>query len=105
MKTPQHIAQATLDDLAIKPHWNRNGEQMLKIIQHAIEADRAQRDPNDDGTLHGATILALKDRVIYNPEAEQALTKAIEFIETDPDDFWDEFAGPMLDDLVERFES
>ena len=41
-KTPEQIAQATLDAHAIKPNWRRNGEQIAALIAEAIETDRAQ---------------------------------------------------------------
>lgn len=47
MKTPEKIAQETLDVHAILPHWRRDGEQIKALITEAIEADRAQRDERD----------------------------------------------------------
>lgn len=43
IKTPEQIAQTTLDAHAIRPDWRRSGEQILGLITEAIEADRAQR--------------------------------------------------------------
>lgn len=55
----------------------------------------------NDGTIHGATIEALQDRLDSedDPQARERLQAVIDWIEDDPDAFWDRFAGPMLDDL------
>ncbi|MGO1566436.1 MAG: hypothetical protein ACTHXC_00300 [Brachybacterium sp.] len=39
-ETPEEIAQAVLDEHAIKPHWNRSGEQIFDLLAEAVR--RAQ---------------------------------------------------------------
>lgn len=57
---------------------------------------------NEDGTLHAATITALKERgEMYEPGQRGPLERAVEWIEQYPDAFWDRFAGPMLDKIEE----
>lgn len=43
MKTSEQIADDVLADHAIKPHWQRSGEQIAALLAEAVEADRAQR--------------------------------------------------------------
>lgn len=43
MNTPEQVAQNVLDAHAIKPHWNRSGEQVAGLIAEAVAADRAAR--------------------------------------------------------------
>lgn len=40
--TPETIAQQVLDNHAIKPHWVRSGEQMLKLLAEAVRLGRGQ---------------------------------------------------------------
>lgn len=39
-QTPAGIAAHILDGHAIRPHWNRNGDQVAALIAEAIEYDR-----------------------------------------------------------------
>lgn len=43
VRTPEQVAQDTLDAHSILPHWRRNGEQIAALIVEAIENDRATR--------------------------------------------------------------
>jgi len=73
---------------------------LRELVARAVEADRAQRDPNADGTLHGAAIIACLDRANnWGVEDEEPYKRAAQWIEENPDDFWDRYAGPMLDDI------
>jgi len=42
-KTPQEIAQAVLNNHAIRPTFRRDGEQIQKLIVEAIKLDREER--------------------------------------------------------------
>ena len=93
-KTPEQIAQATLDNHAIKPHWNRNGKQIAELIAEAIEADRAQRD------LCELIAEALDEREGLSGDGEAAKAAAAVRCEGGYEDvIWDCFIGPMLDQL------
>lgn len=127
MKTPQQIAEdaaravllANIDNLRI---WNPDesplasfgwalGEGieyedgLMQLVVTAIEADRAQRStaPEDDGTIHAAVIAALWDRAASSESGEQSkAASGAYWVETAPDEFWEEFAGPMLDDIERK---
>ena len=43
MKSPEQIAQATLNAHAIQPDWRRTGAQILPLFSEAVAADRSQR--------------------------------------------------------------
>lgn len=47
MKTPEQIAQSTLDAHCIRDDWRRTGEQVRALIIEAVEKDRAQRVERD----------------------------------------------------------
>lgn len=44
------IAQQVLDNHAIKPHWVRSGEQMLKLLAEAVSLDRGESTQVDPPT-------------------------------------------------------
>lgn len=101
LKTPEEIARDTLGADALA---GVGYEKYLPYLIRAINDDRAQRDPNDDGTLHGAAILALNERADNADSAEGyddsgTANRAAQWIEDNPDEFWATYAGPMLDDI------
>ncbi len=116
MKTASEIADEVLKDLySIPEHWHVRDayegwsltlpyEEVTKLIAAAIEADRAQRE--NDGTIHAAVIAALWDRsddgdtAGYDPSPAAS---GAQWVEDEPDEFWEEFAGPMLDDIERKF--
>lgn len=115
MKSPKEIAEMAAQNLVARHMIGREeGERGISAFAWAlgdpldfenglrefaaevIELDRAQRDPNEGGTLHGAAIIALKDREFHGAE------RAAEWIENNHDDFWDRYAGPMLDEIEQE---
>lgn len=97
MKTPEQIAAEVAKNRGI-PSWAMRGADLSadSLMIAAINADRAQRDPNEDGSLHGAAIIALRER----PDPAES---ALDWIEGNPDEFWDRYAGPMLDQIEQNF--
>lgn len=115
MKTPEQIAREvsgghfdTYQDSAeevghpegqpIVETWPR----LRECIVDAIEIDRRQHD----GTLHAATIDALQDRIDVDADVDEGYSyrkRAIAWIESNPDGFWEEFGGPLLDDIERKF--
>lgn len=89
---------------------DRAERQRLDTILGAIKDDRAQHSitPENDGTVHAAVIDALEDRRSgYDMDDDRAererVIRAVAWIEAEPDEFWGEFAGPMLDDIERKF--
>ncbi|WP_217181593.1 hypothetical protein [Streptomyces sp. AC495_CC817] len=119
MKTPERIAREAMDKhYGIGTEWeepNAYGEEgftraqaetdidaddILLIIREAIQADRAQRE--NDGSIHAAVIAALTERAENdaNDGAEVSYAaSAAAWVDAEPDEFWELFAGPLLDDL------
>lgn len=106
IKTPQEIAAEQMGAFTIT---DGDVEEcsvgfIADAIAEAIEADRKQRDPNEDGTIHGAAIIALGERAESDHDEAEGYEyrgRAAEWIENNPDEFWESYAGPMLDE-VER---
>lgn len=78
----------------------------------AMEAlDAWQRIPANDGSLHAATAAALRERAenfADDDDSEgydftEARLAAAQWVEDEPDAFWERYAGPMLDE-IERVE-
>lgn len=116
MKTPEQIAEETAREFAdiewtasslTGPEkasaYNTTLSTVRLAVLAAITKDRAQRDPNEDGSLHGAVILALRDRGEHGGEFADAVLRAADWVEDEPDEFWDQFGGRMLDELEYRF--
>jgi hypothetical protein len=55
--------------------------------------------PENDGTVHAAVQGALRERAESSDDAGAAELAAARWVEQNPDEFWDRFVGPMLDDL------
>ncbi|MGO2188205.1 MAG: hypothetical protein ACTH4Y_08150 [Microbacterium gubbeenense] len=108
---PKRATYETLGDLINEIRRMRDDGRPHSDVEYALSrvypesepTAHAQRDPNDDGPLHGAAISALRDRGECGGESSDAAHRAADWIEDAPDEFWDEFAGPMLDDLEARF--
>lgn len=103
MKTPEQIADEQLSRFGYSVH-DPSRALAAAVITAAIQADRAQRDPNEDGTLHGAAIIALKERSYHAGDTEEGwrASDAAGWIEANPDEFWDSYAGPMLDEIEQE---
>lgn len=107
MRTPQEIAAEVVDGFQMEMAEKSGGEvervdidTLKSLISIAIHADRDQ--PERDGTIHAATIDILESRLDFAPENEtetRAARDAMAWIEQFPDEFWDRFAGPMLDEI------
>lgn len=78
---------------------------MTDRYEAARNALAAYSQPERDGTIHAAVIAALWDRADYGSSHGEPNTaaSAAQWVEGDPDGFWDEFAGPMLDDIERKF--
>lgn len=97
MRTAQEIAREIVNDETAPEEWSPTLLSDIRAYcNEAIEADRAQRDLNEDGTLHGAAIIALEDR------GEGTDLTAAEWIEANPDEFWETYAGPMIDQIEQE---
>lgn len=106
VKAPAEIARCTFEKL-YSANTKACEADVLQMLESAIAADRAQRDPDDDGTIHGAAIMALKERAENADDGEGyddsgRAMRAAEWIDENPDDFWVEFAGPMLDEIEQE---
>lgn len=62
MKTPTQIASDTLADHAIQPHFRRSGDQVAKLIEEAIEADREQHALEEYVQVDSPHIQGILDR-------------------------------------------
>lgn len=101
MKTPAAVARDFME-FSPNEHRDMTGIQVYTLMVRAIEADRAQRE--DDGTIHAAVIAALWDRAEDVEDGEQNVAaSAAQWVEDEPDEFWEEFAGPMLDEIEGKF--
>lgn len=116
MKTPEQIAEKI-----VQPNDGSNGmfnmylghQTVYNVEDHhaahlrnaiikGIEVDRAQRE--NDGTIHAAVIAALHDRAEgFGDDDANTAASAAQWIEDDPDSFWEQFAGPMLDEIERAF--
>lgn len=99
MKTPEQIARETRE--AFLNPLNPSPGLQVDMLHAAIEADRAQRQPDADeayrnggfdNTLAAAIYDCLTDR-----ETDEANLAAEWVAENENHLLWDLFAGPMLD--------
>lgn len=91
----------------------RRTAEFAKELRDALdEADRAQRaalvaipQREDDGTIHAAFIREFIHRAANEgDDVETSLAaSAAGWIEDEPDEFWEEYAGPMLDEIERKF--
>lgn len=103
MKTPEQIASKAMEAFTfVDPTSDDDNDveerdwfYIRDQIEAAIEADRAQRDDS----VHAAVIGALKDRIDWGTAERARIERAAVWIEAEPDEFWDRFAGPMLDEI------
>lgn len=105
MKTPDRIAERIRfnNGHALNDSPRVHGAELQRLMVAAIEADRAQRE--NDGTVHAAVIDALTDRASQTEDTDErgAINAGAQWIEDEPDEFWEEFAGPMLDEIERKF--
>lgn len=110
MKTPEQIADEAMEAFTLSESEQFEDETsdveecsadyIREQIAAAVRTDRAQSER--DGTVHAAAIEALKDRAdLDHDEAEgyDYRQRAIDWIANYPDEFWDSYAGPMLDQI------
>lgn len=108
--TPEQIAQQLMEQEFgahnVAPHFSSGDTvhqaTIRRLMIAAVVADRAQ--PSHDGSLHAAVIRALGERAELVEDGEvNAAASGAQWIEDEPDEFWEEVAGPMLDEIEGKF--
>lgn len=98
-------AEPTTLDLLSAAAWMRDldADGVRSLMVAAVEADRAQHArPENDGTIHAAVISELNERAenaAANGKDGNYAASAAAWVEAEPNEFWDTYAAPMLDDL------